>query len=76
MNNVMLYLGRAVHTLADKTSPAHVDEYGLPKEWVLTTSGHSPTDWFGAERIRDITPAILAQARASLTAACAHVTGP
>ncbi|HEY6168926.1 MAG TPA: hypothetical protein VI454_12865 [Verrucomicrobiae bacterium] len=66
-------LGKAMHALMDRTSPAHVTYDGYPKEYsgsLLGGAGHSPIDWIGAERTADITPDILNKNRVDLTAAC------
>jgi uncharacterized protein RhaS with RHS repeats len=50
-------LGEALHTVNDSESPVHVDESGNPKVYD-TAKDHSPTDWIGKERTKDITKAI------------------
>ena len=52
MKEADLIFGMAVHTIADKYSPAHTDAQGNPA--VYPGPGHSKTDLTGTERSRDI----------------------
>lgn len=48
---MIIELGRALHTVMDSTSPAHVDAQGLPVAYVgANRSMHSPNENVGQER--------------------------
>ena len=69
-----LLFGMAVHTIADKHSPVHRDEQGNPA--VYPGPGHSPFDFKGRERSKDIDPKIMAAMKVEIQAAYQQVYGP
>jgi hypothetical protein len=53
------FLAHAFHTVMDATSPVHSDKSGWPIEYAGKNRDlHSPDDFQGRERSRDITPPI------------------
>lgn len=55
-------LGEALHPVMDSSSPKHRDPDGNPAEWrglLRSGWGHSPAEFMGKERARDITEEIF-----------------
>jgi RHS repeat-associated protein len=64
----------AAHTIMDRYSPMHTDEYGFPRKWnVLWPFGHSPNESIGDETKAALTPDVLSKSAAELLAAYNHV---
>lgn len=70
-------LAEALHPIMDSSSPLHTDDQGNPKEWAwYKAKGHSPNDSVGAERVQDLTQAIVRSQKERLNAAYDKVFGP
>ena len=68
-----LLFGMAIHTIADKYSPAHSDAQGSPA--VYPGPGHSKTDFTGKERSRDISKRAMDAMTQEIQAAYQQVYG-
>ena len=69
-------LGRAIHAMVDRTSPAHTDALGNPRIWPIPAgegNDHSPTTIQGRENVRDITPSLAQINRLQLISAMQSV---
>ena len=69
-------LGRALHAMIDRTSPAHTDYLGRPQVWPIPDgepNHHSPTTLQGRENVRNITPLLAETNRTNLIGAMQSV---
>jgi len=78
--NALELLGQALHPIMDSSSPMHVDSGGLPRTWgcftcVSNILRHSPSDHWGGETIRHVTPEILRSQSPMIQAAYRFVFG-
>ncbi len=52
-----------MHPVMDRTSPAHTSENGEIKKWngifSLGALKHSPNEYLGSERVKNLTPKVL-----------------